>query len=69
MYIRPAELYVYNNEPLSFFEVMVRARQRQEIVIGYRLANEEKALINPPAKEVPRRWTHQDTFVVFALEE
>lgn len=69
MYIRPANLYVYDQEELSFLEVMLRARHRMEIMIGYRLENAEKAVINPPNKGAVRRWSLYDTFVVFALEE
>ncbi|KAL3565756.1 hypothetical protein D5086_033802 [Populus alba] len=48
--IRQADLYLSEGEELSFYEVLLRARQRREIVIGYRAANAEKAVINPPAK-------------------
>ncbi|KAL3565227.1 hypothetical protein D5086_033273 [Populus alba] len=48
--IRQADLYLSEGEELSFYEVLLRARQRREIVIGYRAANAERAVINPPAK-------------------
>ncbi|CAI5505042.1 unnamed protein product, partial [Closterium sp. Naga37s-1] len=69
MYIRPAELYLYEGEELSFFEVMVRARQRLEIVIGYRLGGEEVAVLNPPNKSAARQWSLSDAFIVLSLEE
>ena len=69
MYIRPAELYVYEGEVLSFFEVMLRARLRLEVVIGYRLSGCEAPLLNPPNKAAPRRWSLADTLIVLALEE
>ncbi|KAL3690885.1 hypothetical protein R1sor_004536 [Riccia sorocarpa] len=69
MYIRPAEMYVYDQEELSFYEIMVRARQRQEIIIGYRLASEERAIINPPHKFASHKWSLEDVFVVMAREE
>ncbi|KAM3320489.1 hypothetical protein P3S67_007689 [Capsicum chacoense] len=50
MQIRGAKVYLCEGKELSFYEVLLRARQRREIVIGYRLANTEKAVINPPAK-------------------
>ncbi|KAL3565677.1 hypothetical protein D5086_033723 [Populus alba] len=53
--IRQADLYLNEGEELSFYEVLLRARQRREIVIGYRAANAEKAVINPPAKSERRR--------------
>lgn len=36
LYLRPAFYYIHPDEDLSFFEVMVRVRQRQEICIGVR---------------------------------
>eukprot|EP01018_Ginkgo_biloba_P039364 Gb_08564 [translate_table: standard] len=69
LYIRPAEFYLYDQEELSFYEIMVRARQRREIVIGYRLASAERAVINPPDKGVQQRWSLGDVFIVIAQEE
>ncbi|OIS96977.1 ion channel castor [Nicotiana attenuata] len=67
--IRGADLYLCEGEELSFYEVLLRARQRREIVIGYRLANAEKAIINPPAKTERRRWSVKDVFVIIADKE
>ncbi|XP_070033436.1 ion channel CASTOR isoform X3 [Nicotiana tabacum] len=69
MQIRGADLYLCEGEELSFYEVLLRARQRREIVIGYRLANAEKAIINPPAKTERRRWSVKDVFVIIADKE
>ncbi|XP_074331082.1 ion channel CASTOR-like isoform X2 [Apium graveolens] len=69
MHIRQADLYLHESEELSFFEVLLRARQRREIVIGYRIANAEKAVINPPNKMEKRRWSVKDVFVVIAEKE
>ncbi|KAF7116791.1 hypothetical protein RHSIM_RhsimUnG0015100 [Rhododendron simsii] len=69
MHIRQADLYIQEGEELSFYEVLLRARQRREIVIGYRLANAEKAVINPPAKNEQRTWSVKDVFVVIAEKE
>lgn len=69
MQIRNAELYLWEGEELSFYEVLLRARQRREIVIGYRVANAEKAVINPPAKNEKRKWSTNDVFVVIAEKE
>ena len=44
MHIRQADLYLREGEELSFYEILLRARQRREIVIGYRLANVERAV-------------------------
>lgn len=69
MHIRQGDLYLYEGEELTFYEVLLRARQRREIVIGYRLANAERAVINPPDKNVKRRWSQMDVFVVIAEKE
>ncbi|KAJ6348960.1 hypothetical protein OIU77_006533 [Salix suchowensis] len=67
--IRQADLYLSEGEEMSFYEVLLRARQRREIVIGYRAANAERAVINPPAKTERRRWSLKDAFVVIAEKE
>ncbi|XP_061352770.1 ion channel CASTOR-like [Gastrolobium bilobum] len=69
MHIRQADLYVCEGEELSFYEIMLRARQRREIVIGYRFANAERAVINPPAKNDRRKWSLMDVFVVITEKE
>ncbi|KAK7338239.1 hypothetical protein VNO77_18842 [Canavalia gladiata] len=69
MHIRQADLYLCEGEELSFYEIMLRARQRREIVIGYRLANTERAVINPPAKTDRRKWSLKDAFVVITEKE
>lgn len=69
MQIRPSDLYLGEEEELNFFEVMLRARQRKEIVIGYRLEEAERAIINPPDKVSTRRWSAKDVFVVIAEKE
>ncbi|KAK7277041.1 hypothetical protein RIF29_18190 [Crotalaria pallida] len=69
MHIRLADLYLCEGEELSFYEIMLRARQRRDIVIGYRLANAERAVINPPAKTERRKWSLKDVFVVIAEKE
>ncbi|XP_072999317.1 probable ion channel CASTOR isoform X3 [Typha latifolia] len=69
MQIRSADLYLREEEEMNFFEIILRARQRKEIVIGYRLENAERAIINPPGKGVRRRWSSRDIFVVIAEKE
>ncbi|KAL2345997.1 hypothetical protein Fmac_007282 [Flemingia macrophylla] len=69
MHIRQADLYLCEGDELSFYEIMLRARQRREIVIGYRLANAERAVINPPAKSDRRKWSLKDVFVVITEKE
>ncbi|KAK7285676.1 hypothetical protein RJT34_20454 [Clitoria ternatea] len=69
MHIRQADLYLCEGEELSFYEIMLRARQRREVVIGYRLANAERAVINPPAKTDRRKWSLKDVFVVISEKE
>ncbi|KAK8699862.1 hypothetical protein V6N13_018272 [Hibiscus sabdariffa] len=66
MCIKPAEFYLFDQEELCFYEIMARGRRRKEIVIGYRLANSERAVINPPRKSELRKWSLDDVFVVIA---
>ncbi|KAK8968526.1 putative ion channel SYM8 [Platanthera guangdongensis] len=65
--IRPAEYYLYEQEELCFYEIMIRGRERREIVIGYRLSNADQAIINPPQKLERRKWSLDDVFVVISL--
>ncbi|CAN6547328.1 unnamed protein product [Malus baccata var. baccata] len=67
--IRQADLYLREGEELSFYEIMLRARQRREVMIGYRMEKAERAAINPPAKSERRRWSGKDVFVVIAEKE
>ncbi|KAG6780167.1 hypothetical protein POTOM_013021 [Populus tomentosa] len=67
MCIKPAEFYLFDQEEIPFYEIMIRGRQRNEIVIGYRLSNAERAIINPPEKSQPRKWSLDDVFVVVSL--
>ena len=69
MHIRQADVYLKEGEELSFYEILLRARQRREIVIGYRIGNAQKAVINPSGKLEKRRWSVKDVFVVIAEKE
>lgn len=69
MCIKPSEFYLYDQEELCFYDIMIRGRQRDEIVIGYRLATAERAIINPVRKSEPRKWSIDDVFVVISLGE
>ncbi|CAD6335015.1 unnamed protein product [Miscanthus lutarioriparius] len=69
MQIRPSDLYLREEEELNFFEVILRARQRKEIVIGYRLEAAERAIINPTHKVSRRRWSPKDVFVVISEKD
>lgn len=66
MCIKPAEFYLYDQEEVCFYEIMMRGRQRWEIVIGYRLATAEQAVINPANKATSCKWSINDVFVVIS---
>ncbi|XP_027161874.1 ion channel DMI1 isoform X2 [Coffea eugenioides] len=66
MCIKPAEFYLYDQEELCFYDIMIRGRQRWEIVIGFRLATAECAVINPVDKSKPRKWSLDDVFIVIS---
>ncbi|KAG7537319.1 CASTOR/POLLUX/SYM8 ion channels protein [Arabidopsis suecica] len=67
--IRPAEFYIYDQEEVCFYDIMRRARQRQEVIIGYRLAGMEQAVINPTDKSKLTKWSLDDVFVVIASSQ
>ncbi|KAL8255062.1 hypothetical protein R6Q59_033283 [Mikania micrantha] len=69
MCIKPAEFYVYDQEEVCYYDIMIRGRERNEIVIGYRLATSERAIINPVDKGKLIKWSLGDVFVVIALGE
>ncbi|CAH1450680.1 unnamed protein product [Lactuca virosa] len=69
MCIKPGEFYLYDQEELCFYDIMIRGRERHEIVIGYRLATAERAVINPVDKNKLVKWSLDDVFVVIALGE
>ena len=69
MCIKPAEFYLFDQDELCFYDIMIRGRQRQEIVIGYRIANTERAIINPSRKSERRKWSLDDVFVVISSGE
>lgn len=60
MCIKPAEFYLFDQEELCFYDIMIRGRTRKEIVIGYRLSSQERATINPSEKSVTRKWSLDD---------
>ena len=75
-YIRSIEKFVDLDEEdtLSFWDVVLKARQYREVVVGYKPANLDFAdakelIINPPNKSLPRRWEKGDKIVTFSLED
>ncbi|KAH0462307.1 hypothetical protein IEQ34_009882 [Dendrobium chrysotoxum] len=69
MQIRSSDLYLREEEELNFYEIILRGRHRKEIVIGYRLADAERAVINPPAKDAWRKWSYKDVFIVITVKD
>ncbi|XP_020587717.1 probable ion channel CASTOR [Phalaenopsis equestris] len=69
MQIRSSDLYLREEEELNFYEIILRGRQRKEIVIGYRLADAERAVINPPAKDARHKWSYKDVFIVITVKD
>ncbi|GAQ84141.1 ion channel DMI1 chloroplast precursor [Klebsormidium nitens] len=67
LYIRPSFFYLREDgEELTFYQLMARARQLNEIMFGYKLASADKAMLNPPDKDKPRKWSFKDTFVTIS---
>ena len=74
-FIRPISRFVDLSQEsyLSFWDVALRARQRREVAIGYKpqkMDYKEAAnlIINPPDKNVVRKWSKGDVVVTFALD-
>lgn len=75
-YIRPVEKFVdlEEEDTWTFWDVALKARQRREVVVGYKPAKmsyieAEELIINPPNKSVPRKWVKGDKIITFALED
>lgn len=67
MFIRPGEMFLDQNmEELSFYDIMMRARLRNEIVIGYHRESEELPVMNPTNKAARQKWSLDDSFIVLA---
>ncbi|KAG0585160.1 hypothetical protein M758_3G263300 [Ceratodon purpureus] len=65
MILRPAEMYLdHDAEKLSFYDIMMRARLRKEIVIGYQCEDEEQPVVNPSNKAARQKWSLDDSFIV-----
>ena len=62
-----ARHYVHAGEEASFFTVIKRARQRQEVAVGY-CDSEGQIHLNPGDKASGRRWSEADKIVVLADE-
>lgn len=65
MFMRPAEMYLdQDDEELSFYDIMTRARLRKEIVIGYQREDEDQPVMNPSNKAARQKWSLDDSFIV-----
>jgi Trk K+ transport system NAD-binding subunit len=65
MVMRPAEMYLDQDlEELSFYDIMMRARARNEIVLGFHRESEDVPVINPREKGVKQEWSLDDSFIV-----
>ena len=75
-YIRPIERFVdlEDNDTWSFWDVALKARQRQEVAVGYKPVDmdyqtAEELIVNPPNKAIPRKWSKGDKIITFSLED
>ncbi|KAL9180594.1 hypothetical protein ACHAXT_011047 [Thalassiosira profunda] len=66
-YIRPVSRFIdlEKEDEMSFWEIALRARQLQEVAIGYKPAGmdyveAEELIINPPDKSAKRKWATGD---------
>ena len=75
-YIRDVEKFVdlEDNDTWSFWDVALKARQRQEVAVGYKPVDmdyqtAEELIVNPPNKAIPRKWSKGDKIITFSLED
>uniref|UniRef100_A0A061QVV7 Ion channel pollux n=1 Tax=Tetraselmis sp. GSL018 TaxID=582737 RepID=A0A061QVV7_9CHLO len=68
LYVHSAKRYIYPREKVSFFDIVARARQRNEIVVGYKLRSSQRPILNPPQKH-ERNLTLAGTEQVVVLAE
>lgn len=66
MVMRPAEMYLDQDleEQLSFYDIMMRARARNEILLGFHRESEDAPVMNPSQKAVKQEWSLDDSFIV-----
>ncbi len=76
IYLKPASRYLAPSETVTFADLMARARQRNEIAIGYKLARLERQAdkaygitLNPHDKESPLLIGVEDRVIVIAEDE
>mmetsp|Transcript_28414 Transcript_28414/g.60182 ORF Transcript_28414/g.60182 Transcript_28414/m.60182 type:complete len:1000 (+) Transcript_28414:244-3243(+) len=72
-YIRSVSRYVdlENESELSFWDIALRARQLQEVAIGFKPENLDfkqaaHLIINPPDKSIVRKWAPGDMIMTFS---
>jgi hypothetical protein len=67
IYVKPATLYVGDDEVVSFLDVMARARTRGEVAIGWSPDGDKELALNPPKKRTAQR-LHEDARIVVLAE-
>lgn len=81
LYVRDISRYVEVGEgttkasrTMSFWDVALRARQHEEVALGYKptnlaYANGGGRILNPPDKSMPREWNIGDVIFVFTIHQ
>lgn len=69
LYVHSSNRYLYEDETLSFFELMTRARERGEIVLGYKYFDTDRPVLNPPNKHEKKLSRETTECVVIMAEE
>lgn len=74
-YIRPVSRYIdlEKENEMSFWDISLRARQLQEVAVGYKPEDMDfkqaaHLIINPPDKSVKRKWAPGDIVVTFSMD-
>ena len=69
IYLNNVNQYISGGEELSFWQLSVRARMRQEIVLGYVVPKEgDKIVLNPSDKNTVRQWNNDELVITIASD-
>eukprot|EP00873_Tetraselmis_striata_P002629 jgi/Tetstr1/422893/TSEL_013677.t1 len=69
LYVFTANRYLYPGETISFFELIARARERAEIVLGYKGYDMDRPMLNPPDKDKELLNLETTEYIVIMAEE
>lgn len=66
-YLRPVHWFIKEGSVTSFFEIAYIAKQKHQLVFGYKLRDGE-LFINPRDKTKPIEWDEGDVLIMLAFD-